>query len=245
MKLIKFDISRLHHAEFGQFITRLFEDFTQSKISIEKDADFKTLFEQLKAKKPIYGKALEQIRENENTQKISELDTERDQDFQALRDSIKPYRNTKKDQQKQAYNALKIVLDEYRKVTALSYEEQTKKINTLIATLKGTENKAHISALNIGGFLEELEQSNTAFNTLFGQRSAQNIGKESFDTKALRREMTEIYRKLCAYVLALAEIKSDEFYKKALEIINNSRKYYADTLAKREGISKGKKAEKK
>lgn len=245
-KLTPIYLQGLHHAEFGQFITRLFEDFSQSGLSIDTDADFKLLFESLKQKNPTYGKALEQIRENENTKKIAELDKVRDDDFTALRDSIKPYRNAKKEQQKQAYNALKIVFDEYKNIVDLNYEAETKKINTLISVLKSTEHQPHISALKIGDFVEELEKSNTEFDTLFAQRSAQNIAKESYDTKALRREMTEIYRKLCVYTETLANIKQDEFYKKALEVINNSRKYYADLLAKRSGKKQGeKKAEEK
>lgn len=241
MKLQTLDLYQLHHAEFGQFIIRLVEDFRQSKLNISADSDFATLFEQLKGKIPSYNKALEQIRENENTQKIADLDTVRDQDFQALKDSIKPYRNTKKENQKQAYDALKIVLDEYKNVAGLSYEEETKKINTLLSTLGNSEYKPHTLALKIEDFVAELEKSNKEFDTLFAKRSIENIGKETYDTKALRREMTEIYRKLATYVLALAPIKSDELYKQALDTINNSRKYYADTLAKRGGMSKGKK----
>ena len=89
--------------------------------------------------------------------------------------------------------------------------------------------------MKIEEFISELEKSNTAFNTLFGERSAQNIGKESYDTKALRKEITDIYRKLTNYIIAVVEIKTDPFYRKTLEVINNSRKYYADTLAKRNG----------
>lgn len=241
LKLETIHLPSLHHAEFGQFIDRFFDDVQKNGLNTDTDADFKSLYDALKAKNPTYSKALEQIRENENTQKIAELDKERDNDFQALKDSIKPYRNAKRDNQKQAYNTLKIVLDEYKNVASLSYEEETKKLESLISLLKGSEYQSAVTTLKIGDFLADLETSNKAFDTLFAQRSAQNIGKETFNTRALRKEMTEIYRKLCVYTETLANIKQDDFYKKALEIINNSRKYYADTLAKRGGVSKGKK----
>ena len=235
MKLIKFDITRLHHAEFGQFIDRFINDFSEANLDLNTDTDFKTIFEGLKAKTPAYNKALMQIRENENTKKIAELDKERDNDFQALKDSIKPYRNAKKAPQIKAYNTLKILLDEYKNIATLSYEEETKKISSLLSSLKSSDYQPHITTLKIEEFTSELEKSNTAFNTLFGERSAQNIGKVSYDTKALRKEITDIYRKLTNYIIALVEIKTDPFYRKTLEVINNSRKYYADTLAKRNG----------
>ena len=234
-KLNPIYLQGLHHAEFGQFIDRFINDFSEANLDLNTDTDFKTIFEGLKAKTPAYNKALMQIRENENTKKIAELDKERDNDFQALKDSIKPYRNAKKDPQIKAYNTLKILLDEYKNITTLSYEEETKKISSLLSSLKSEDYQPHITTLKIEEFTSELEKSNTAFNTLFGERSAQNIGKESYDTKALRKEITDIYRKLTTYIIAVVEIKTDPFYRKTLEVINNSRKYYADTLAKRNG----------
>lgn len=234
-KLTPIYLQGLHHAEFGQFIDRFINDFSEANLDLNTDTDFKTIFEGLKAKTPAYNKALMQIRENENTKKIAELDKERDNEFQALKDSIKPYRNAKKDPQIKAYNTLKILLDEYKNIATLSYEEETKKIGSLLSSLKSEDYQPHITTLKIEEFTSELEKSNTAFNTLFGERSAQNIGKESYDTKALRKEITDIYRKLTNYIIVLVEIKTDPFYRKTLEVINNSRKYYADTLAKRNG----------
>lgn len=241
MKLVTLDFTRLHHAEFGQMITRLSDDFAKSGINIDTDDDFKKLFSALKTKNQSFSKALEQIRENENTQKIAELDGVRDDDFKALRDSIKPYRNSKREHQKEAYNALKIVFDEYKNITELNYEAETKKIATLLSVLKTEQYPFHISNLQIQGFVDDLEKSNTAFDTLFAVRSMQNIAKETYDTKALRREMSEIYRKLVTYIETLASVKQDPFYPNALEIINNSRKYFADLLAKRQGVNKEKK----
>ena len=234
-KLNPIYLQGLHHSEFGQFIDRFINDFSEANLNLNADADFKTLFDDLKSKVPAYNKSLVQIRENENTKKIAELDKERDNDFQALSDRIKPYRNAKKYQQKKAYNTLKILLDEYKNIATLSYEEETKKIGSLLSSLKSEDYQPHITALKIEEFTSELEKSNTAFNTLFGERSAQNIGKESYDTKVLRKEITDIYRKLTNYIIAVVEIKTNPFYRKTLEVINNSRKYYADTLAKRNG----------
>ena len=234
-KLNPIYLQGLHHAEFGQFINRFINDFSEANLNLNTDADFKTLFDDLKSKVPTYNKSLVQIRENENTKKITELDKERDNDFQALKDSIKPYRNAKKDPQIKAYNTLKILLDEYKNIATLSYEEETKKISSLLSSLKSSDYQSHITTLKIEEFISELEKSNTAFNTLFGERSAQNIGKDSYDTKALRKEITDIYRKLTIYIFAVVEIKTNPFYRKTLEVINNSRKYYADTLAKRNG----------
>lgn len=235
IELTPIHLQSMHHAEFGKFVERFFEDFNKSGLNADTDADFSVLFEDLRSKIATYNKALVQIKESEATQKIAELDKMRANDFQALKDSIKPYRNSKKEERKASYKALKIALDEYKNVTNLSYEEETHKLKALISLLKEPEYKPHITALKLEEFLEELEESNTAFDTLFAERSAQNIGKETYDTKALRKEMTDLYRRMVNYIEALANVKKEEFYPKALEVINNSRKYYADVLAKRGG----------
>lgn len=231
IKLTSIYLKDLHQAEFGQFIDRFFEDFKQSSISLDTDADFKKLYEALKTKVPVYTKALEQIRANEETKKIAELDKIRDADIQALRDSIKPYKNSKTEAKKKAYEALKIVLDQYKNLQDEAYEAETKKVDTLVSVLKSEEYSDDVSVLNIGEFLQELEQSNRAFDELFAHRSVENLKKEYYDIRAIRKEMTSLYRQMSQYILTLAGIKQDEFYKKVLDVLNNSRKYYADVLA--------------
>jgi hypothetical protein len=55
--------------------------------------------------------------------------------------------------------------------------------------------------------------------------------------KTVRKETITTYNKFCAFVLALANVEEAPatYYKDILKIINTSRKYYADMLAKRNG----------
>ena len=59
-----------------------------------------------------------------------------------------------------------------------------------------------------------------------------------YSVKGLRKELTDIYQKLSAYINANAQVKPDEFFVKTLEVLNNSRKYYADVLARRKAGGK-------
>ena len=239
IKLISLHIPNLHNAEFGQFITRFFDDFEKTSLTTETDTDFKKLFDKLKDKLLTYNKALEKTRGYEESRKLADLDKVRDADLQALRDSIKPYRNAKKENQKEAYNALKMIFDSYKNVADEPYEKETNKINTLISNLKSEKFSSHVASLKIGDFVDELELSNNNFNTIFGKRSFEILQQETYDIKSLRKEMNELYRKISLYALIMAEVREAEFYIKALEVINNSRKYYADMLAIRGGKNKG------
>ena len=231
--LIRLDLFRVKNAEFKQFITRFFEDFQGTELSLDTDEVFKSLFESLKSKSDTYAKALEQVRAKEESKKISELNKIRNADFQALKDSIKPYRNAKTEAKQKAYHAIKLVLDNYKDVTKDTYEEETKRLNTLISTLKSATYQAQVETLKIGEFLSELETSNTAFNELFSHRSLKDLQKEVYNVKDLRKELTDIYQRLSAYIIANAQVKDEAFFTKTLEVLNNSRKYYADVLARR------------
>lgn len=234
-KLITVDLHGLHQAEFGQFITRFYEDFGKTSLSEETDADFKTLFDSLKELIPSYNRSLEQFRATEESKKIAELDKVRDIDFQALRDSIKPYRATKNTTQKNAYEALKIVIDVYKNASKEGYEKETSLISTLVSTLQSDKYAPHVKTLRIGEFVTELEKTNKAFNDVFAHRSFLMLQKETLNSRELRKEMTAIYRKMTKYIETLADVKQDEYYKKVLDVMNNSRKYYADILAVRSG----------
>lgn len=236
-KLVPLHILRLHHAEFGQFIVRFFEDFSQTSLDANTDADFKRTFDALQTQIPGYNSALDQIQASEESAKIAEADKTRDLDVQALKDSIKPYRNAKTQTEKDAYTSIKILLDQYKGVEDTSYEEETNKLNLLVAKLQSSEYSSHVATLGIVKFVNHLSDSNTAFNTLFSHRSYQNSQKQTYDVRALRKSLTEDYKQMANYIAMLANVKTDVFYKDVLTIINNGRKYFSDLLAKRKGNS--------
>lgn len=235
-KLVSLDVARLHHAEFGQMIVRFFEDLERSTLSINADSDFKKLCENLKEKLPEYNRALDQIRASEETKAIARLDRVRDADFQALKDSLRPYKNAKTQYETDSYTALKLLLSEYRGAEKESYEAETNKLNTLIGRLESGDFSSHVSNLGIGRFVASLSDSNTAFNNLFAKRSFNTSQKETVDVKALRSALYADYKMMVNYIAAMASVKEDLYYKDVFSIINNGRNYFSNiVLARRAG----------
>ena len=223
----------LHHAEFGQFIIRFFEDFEKTPLNAAADADFKKMYDALQAQIPTYSTALEQIRASEESAKIAAADAVRDTDMQALKDSLKPFRNAKTQGERDAYAAIKIILDQFKGVEHNSYEEETNRLNTLLTKLQQTDVAEHAATLGITKFITHLAEANTAFNSLFAQRSYQTSQKVTFDVKALRKTLTGDYRRMANYITTMAGVKEDAFYKDVLDVLNNSRKYFSDVMARR------------
>ncbi|SIP86459.1 hypothetical protein SAMN05880574_10172 [Chryseobacterium sp. RU37D] len=237
-KLIRVDLSRLHHAEFGQFIVRFFEDFSSSNLNTNTDTDFKRMFDAIKSQSLIYNAALDQVKASEESAKIAEADNVRDADLQALRDAVKPYRNAKTQTEKDAYATIKLLLNQYKNVQHASYEEETNKLNTLVEKLLSSEYSFHVSALSIVKFANHLSDSNRAFYTIFSKHSYQESQKQTFDVKVLRTRLAHDYKQISNYIATLADVKNDVFYKDVLAILNNGRAYFSNVILSRRNGSK-------
>lgn len=231
--LLKLDATRLYYAEFGQLIVRFFEDFDNSQLNADTDVDFKGLYDSLKQQIPTYNRALDMVRASEESQKIVQLDDDRDNDVKALRSSLKAFANAKTQAEKDAYNAVKLLLAEYKNVEFSSYEAETNKLNLLTEKLLSDEYSTHLATLGIVKFVNHLVDSNKAFNDLFAHRSFKTSQKEVFDTKLLRKQLYKDYKIMVNYVAALALVKKDPFYKDVLAIINNGRTYFNDVVVAR------------
>lgn len=107
--------------------------------------------------------------------------------------------------------------------------------NTLLGKLLSPEYSSHVATLGIVKFVNHLADSNTTFNDLFSHRSYQASQKQVYDVKALRKTLTDDYRQMTDYISVMANLKADPFYKDVLAVVNNSRKYFSDVLAKRKG----------
>lgn len=223
----------LQNAEFGQLIVRFFEDLNTKSLDINVDPDLKRLYEALQDQLPAYNAALDQIRASEESEQIFKLDKVRDRDIQALRDSLKPYRNAKTQTETDAYNAIRLLISEYKGVEDDSYESETNRLNSLIGRLQSPEFYKSALTLGIEKFIMNLAASNTDFNQLFAQRSFKTSQKVVADVKALRKTLASDYKTMTNYIAAMASVKEDTYYKDILIIINNGRNYFSNVVLSR------------
>jgi hypothetical protein len=232
-------LNGLQNAEFGQLIVRFFEDFGSSSLDINTDSDFKKLYDALQLQTPAYNAALDQVRASEESKQIAEFDHMRDLDMKALRDSLRPYKNSRIQSEIDAYAVLNLLLSEYKDVEDDSYESETNKLNSLVARLQSSDYTSHVATMDIVKFINQLSDSNTAFNDLFAQRSYKTSQKIVLDVKILRKSLATDYKKMTTYIAALATVKEDAYYKDVLAIINNGRNYFSNVVLARRSGNKG------
>lgn len=227
------NLSALHHSEFGQFITRFYEDFAQSGLDDNTDPDFKILFDGIQAQLPTFNGALKQIKASEESEKIAQLDKVRDDALQNLRNALKPYHSSKIPTEAEAYKSLSLLLAEYKETQNANYEAETNELNMLVSRLESSSYEQYVIELAIGKFVTRLKDANIAFNDLFSQRSFNVSQKVVYDVKALRKTLSDDYKIMAQYIAGQAPVKANTFYKDVLGIINNGRTYFSTVILSR------------
>ncbi|WP_438827337.1 DUF6261 family protein [Streptococcus suis] len=130
--------SRLRHPEFAQLVVRFLDDLDKKGLSVAKEDIVEKLLTDLRTNLPHFQQSLEQVRASEKSVSISEADEQRDADFQALRDSIKPYRVSKREAEKSAYASLKLLFDQYKDTAKANYEQETALLTSLLEKLRSS-----------------------------------------------------------------------------------------------------------
>lgn len=234
------NVNKLSNIEIGQFVTRLFEDLAKVTIDLETDPSLKKLVDDLKTQNAVYDTALKQVYAAEESKTIAKLGKVRENDFQILKDSIRLHRYAKVETEKKSYEDLKLLLDSNKKEKKETYEEFTKRVRLLIESLKSSKYADDVKTLGIKKYVDELEKSNDEFNELFGSRSIVNLQKGKLNTRKERKDLNAKYQKLVNYVVAINEVTPSDNLKTIIGVVNNIRKYYADIVARKADMPRGK-----
>lgn len=246
MKLYPISITHLHYDEFGQFIVRFLTDLKNAGIITTTDAEFDALVQAIITQSPIYNDALVQIKARAESALLAELDDKRDKKIVTIRRAVSVYEFSDVDTEKIAYKNLKILLNNFDGLEKLNFEAETLGIVNLVKELRTPANLPFVQVLFVEKHTNNLATANTNFSTTFDKRSTDAVSTVVFDTKALRTNLITSYTNLADYVLVMAKNKKNtDYYTNILTVLNNGRQYFADILAKREGVAAAAAAAKK
>lgn len=115
----------------------------------------------------------------------------------------------------------------------MNYEAETMAIDKLISELEKPAHAAKVDLLNLGRYVTRLKTKNEVFKTHFNARIQSEASEKAYNMKAVRKETFQIYKEFCNYVLAMANALDTPLFNQALDLLNASRSYYADLLARR------------
>jgi gamma-glutamylcyclotransferase (GGCT)/AIG2-like uncharacterized protein YtfP len=237
MKLYPISVSRLQLLESGQFISNTIADYVKSGLVATADPTFKKQYDNLTALSIPYNDALNQIRAQKETEELLNLDLERDHSLTTVRRAVSVFEYSRDAVEVSAYKEISIILNQYSDLERANYPAETLGIDKVVAEIRAAKDQA-IDTLDLKKHVDRLESANTDFKTKFADRSSDVISNVAYDTKAMRKELFNVYNTLASYVESMANITKEANYLDTLKVFNYSREYFADILARREGINK-------
>ena len=235
LKLEPLRLAGLTNMEAGQLIRRHLTDISTISNTLLVDVPFNTYVQKMTLQMGIYEKAVAQIQKNEETEKISMADKNRDKGISAFGRALKLYEISDDPEEEEASRGLSIVFNNFKDLANMNYEAESLAIDKLVSELESPANASKIAKLNMGRYISRMKTTNEAFKTLFGNRIASEATTESYDMKLVRAELMTIYNDFTKYVLAMAKALETPLFVQTLNLLNIARKYYADLLARRNG----------
>lgn len=233
LKLEPVRTSDLTNMEAGQLNRRTLDDLATINQTLMIDVPFNTYVQEITRQKGLYENALAQIRKSEETEKISLADKNRDKAVDAFGKALKLYGVSDDAAEVDASRGLSIVFNSFNGLADLNYEAETMAIDKLVSELESPAHAAKIDVLNMARYIIRLKTTNEAFKSLFGNRLVIQASTETYDMKVVRTDLMKKYAEFTNYVLAMAKALETPLFIQALNLINASRKYYSDLLARR------------
>lgn len=242
LKLEPLRLAGLSNMEAGQLIIRHLSDLGTIDPTLLTDAPYTVYAQALSTHSVLFQKALAQLRENEETQKIDLADAERDKSTVAFGRALKLYAVSDDPAEVEASRGLSILFDNFKNLATLSYEAETIAIDKLVSELSNPIYSLKINLLQMDRYVTRLQHTNDNFKILFGGRIVTTATTESYNMKVIRAEMITKYGEFTTYVLAMARALEAPLFIQTLNLLNTARKYYSDLLARHTAIN-DKKAE--
>jgi hypothetical protein len=223
-------ISALTNMEAGQLMIRHQSDLSTIDASLLTDVPYNSYLLKIGNQVVLYINALAQVQKNEETEKIGLADDARDKAVTAFNLALKLHAAADDPAEAEASRSLRILFDTYKNLAKLNYEAETLAIDKLTGELNSEAYSEKINNLHMSKYVTRLSETNDAFRTLFGGRMVTTAMTESYDMKAIRKELQETYNDFAAYVLSMAKATENQLFTTALNLLNAARKYYTDQM---------------
>lgn len=176
-----------------------------------------------------FDKVMKKVTKSAFSEKIGDLDNNRDNSFRSLRQALKSERNTADASVQEAVNAIEIFIDTYENVPKLTLEEETRAIDEIVTVLEGRL-KPMVDVVGVANKVARLKADNETFKAKYAQRTSEYIDKDTTDNREVRQQVNDAYFMLFDYALMMARLDKGAIFDKLVAIANTIRKEYASQV---------------
>ncbi|NDP20471.1 MAG: hypothetical protein GZ091_05275 [Paludibacter sp.] len=232
VKIIRLHFAELWNNEYPQFVNQLITIVNKHNpdgLHLTKS------YERVTALVPQLAKVKAQELSNALSNKLSELDAERDSVIKFIWDQGKSFARLSIPSLVPHVEVFRRFLNMHGKDIALAnYNSETSRVKDMLADYDAKpEVKAAVEALNLTMFFEQLRSVNTTFDELFMQRTEDYATEEEVDNRAIRSDCD---KQMVAFFDAI-EYCSKEYdeldYQPLTNEINTHVEYYKTLLKAR------------
>jgi hypothetical protein len=231
------------HFQFMQFVLALTKEVGAAALKVEpQNAALAAAHRQ-------EDEALKKIMKSALTAEIDEADRERDGVFRGMVNAVRSAQDHFNADVRAAAVRLGIVMDTYGNLAQRSHVEETSAIYNLLVELT-TKHVADTEALDLGGWITELDRLNRTVEKLLAGRADEGAERTPLVLKTVRAEVDDAYGTLAAVVDAqalLASLGTDAaasaLYAGFIRRLNERIELMNHAVAVRRGMAKAKKEE--
>lgn len=242
-KLEPLRISDLTNLEVGQLMNRHLAEIGKLSPSQKAagdgvqftDGPLNAYLGRLTSAQSVYKLALVQVQKNDETEKIELADKGRDKAVSAFNSAIKTSLLSEITKEVDAAKSLNTLLKSFKKLRHLNFEAESIAIDQLVDELKKENYLPKVELLNLGQFVIRMKAANDSFKTLYESRTEGEVLTVSYNAKSLRKALMKEYKYFADYVVSMARAHDSDEFNSILLWLNNTRKEYADLLARRAG----------
>lgn len=237
----KFNLSNVRIMDFFQTQSNISKHLQEENLETLKLADvYNTTY--LPAFN-LLDEALKPIRKTGMTDPMLEFDNERDATLVGLNAHVKAFLRFPEPEKAKAAERLKLIIDRYGKeIQKLPLREETGAIANLLQDLKVSAAQADLERIGAMPYITKLEEDNTAFESLYNDRTRMEAAMETGKTKAARVELQEAFSLMVQTINALALLGGEAPYRRLADNINREVQQSLITVKQRASMRANSKA---
>ncbi|MGB0870495.1 MAG: DUF6261 family protein [Flavobacteriales bacterium] len=154
-------------------------------------------------------KASSETKTNALTTQLIGLDDERDDLFVDFKGIVKHQRRHWKSSVSGAANVVyDTIIKHIPNISSLNYQAETERLETLITMLNRLESEQNVlTILKVTGWVEKLNELNTAFNSLYIERTTTDSASKKESVSNLRLESINLYEEVVSLFMGIMVYK--------------------------------------
>ena len=206
----KFSLDKSRVMEFFQAMTNVKNFLAKENLqTLQLEKAVQIFNEKLSA----YDEALAPVKKSDLTQKIQELDTQRDNLLSGFSAHLKAFQHFPEEASREAAKRLLTLLEKFGKnIQDRPLQEETAIITNLLQDIAQPQSAQDLQKIGAAPWIDALKVANTTLEQHHNSRTEQQSTIEVGRTKATRQELAEAFRNLVQTINALALLNGKDAY---------------------------------